>query len=229
MDLESRARVHAALGDPIRLAAVDALLHGDRTPRQLSDLLVVPPNLLSHHLDVLVAAGLLERRVSAGDRRRRYLVLRPEALEHLRPGRAGEVGRIVFVCTHNSARSQFAAGLWRQRTGSDAESAGSHPAERLHPEAVRVAAARGLDLTGATPRSYAEVATTPDTVVSVCDRAAEGHIPFPGRRIHWSVPDPVGSEVPKAFELAFDEIVRRVESLAARGRSAPDPVGEERG
>jgi ArsR family transcriptional regulator, arsenate/arsenite/antimonite-responsive transcriptional repressor / arsenate reductase (thioredoxin) len=56
-------------------------------------------------------------RRSEGDRRRRYLRLDPVTLASLTPPPLDAADRVVFVCTHNSARSQLAAALWRQRTG----------------------------------------------------------------------------------------------------------------
>jgi len=220
MRLSDRARVHGALADPHRLAIVDALALGDRTPRELAALVGAPTNLLAHHLGVLEEAGLTERRVSAGDRRRRYVVLRPEPLRELIPALAVPAGIVLFVCTHNSARSQFAAALWRQRTGSDADSAGTDPAARVHPSAVRAARRLGLDLSGQTPKGYAEVPAAPTLVVSVCDRAREGGFPFDSPTLHWSVPDPVADGRAAAFTAAFAEISRRIERLAAARAAA---------
>jgi protein-tyrosine-phosphatase len=208
--------MHAALGDPHRLAIVDALALSDRTPRELADLVDVPSNLLAHHLGVLSEAGLIERRVSAGDRRRRYVVLRPEALDGLLPAAAATPqGIVLFVCTHNSARSQVAAALWRARTGEPAESAGRDPAPRVHPLAVRAARRLGLDLSDASPRGYEAVGIHPALVVSVCDRAREGGIPFEAPALHWSVADPVVDGRQASFTRAFAEISRRVDRLAA--------------
>jgi protein-tyrosine-phosphatase/DNA-binding transcriptional ArsR family regulator len=216
MELAARARMHAALGDPHRLAIVDALALGDRTPRELATLVDAPSNLLAHHLAVLAEAGLVERRVSSGDRRRRYVVLRPEALDGLLPGEASlPSGIVLFVCTHNSARSQVAAALWRARTGRPAESAGADPARRVHPLAVRAARRLGLELADAAPRGYEAVEDHPALVVSVCDRAREGSIPFEAPMLHWSVADPVADGRAAAFSSAFAEISRRVERLAA--------------
>jgi hypothetical protein len=64
---------------------VDALALGDRTPRELGELIGVPTNLLAHHLGVLDGAGLIERRASSGDGRRRYVVLRPDPFATLVP------------------------------------------------------------------------------------------------------------------------------------------------
>ncbi|MDZ7732130.1 MAG: hypothetical protein U5R31_02625 [Acidimicrobiia bacterium] len=73
----------------------------------------MPTNLLAHHLAVLERAGLVRRDTSSGDRRRRYVRLDDRALDGLapRPSQPPPT-RVVFVCTHNSARSQLAAALW---------------------------------------------------------------------------------------------------------------------
>ncbi len=215
MDQADRLRVHAALAEPSRLAIVDALALGDRTPRELGDLVDLPTNLLAHHLEVLDAAGLIERRASAGDRRRRYVVLRHGPLAGLLPAAAAPVASVVFVCTGNSARSQFAAALWRRRTGASADSAGAEPARRVHPGATRAARAFGVDLSGRSPKGYDGLELEPTLVVSVCDRAREAGLPFDCRTLHWSVADPVADGRAAAFAAAFAEISERVELLAA--------------
>ena len=62
------------------------------------------------------------------------------------------------MCTHNSARSQLAAALWTQLTNQPADSAGTHPAARVHPGAVAAARRAGLDLTDARPKLLDDVA-----------------------------------------------------------------------
>ncbi|MBX7267622.1 helix-turn-helix domain-containing protein [Micromonospora sp. Llam7] len=148
-----RARLHAALGDPARLAIVDALILGDASPGEIARRLDLPTNLVAHHVKVLTHAGLVARVRSEGDRRRSYLQLRPEALATLVPPRLAGVHRVVFVCTHNSARSQLAAALWRHRTRGAAASAGTKPAARVHPRAIAVAHHHQLDLDPAHPVS----------------------------------------------------------------------------
>jgi ArsR family transcriptional regulator, arsenate/arsenite/antimonite-responsive transcriptional repressor / arsenate reductase (thioredoxin) len=147
-----RAAVHAALGEPVRLAIVEDLAVSDRSPTELATRCSVPSNLLAHHLDVLEDVGLIERFVSAGDRRRRYVRLVREPLARLGVATARPAGQVLFVCSHNSARSQLAAALWTARTGGPASSAGTHPADRVHPGAVAAASRAGLDLSEATPR-----------------------------------------------------------------------------
>ena len=104
--------MHAALGDPARLAIVDMLTLGDTSPGEVGRLLGIPSNLVAHHLKVLQDVGLTERTRSEGDRRRTYLRLVPQALAGLTPPSLQRPPRLVFVCTQNSARSQLAAALW---------------------------------------------------------------------------------------------------------------------
>ncbi len=211
-DRVARARVHAALGEPVRLAIVESLLLGDLAPDQLASDLGLPGNLLAHHLNVLDDAGLIARSVSAGDRRRRYLRLIPSVLDGLVSAPRLRARSVLFVCTANSARSQLAAALWRQRSTVPAESAGHQPAERIARGAATIAARHGLQLADR-PRGYDQV-MPPDLVVSVCDRAREAAVPFDAPQLHWSVADPAGRGA-SAFRAAFDELSRRVDGLAA--------------
>lgn len=215
MDRDERARIHAALGDRHRLAMVDALALSDRTFQELASGVGLRGNLVAHHLDVLEAAGLIGRRVSEGDQRRRYISLRREPLEGLLGLPHPEPRLVLFVCTHNSARSQFAAARWRQLTGRPAQSAGSDPAPAVHPAAVRVAREFDLDLDDAVPQGYAAVAGSPDLVISVCDRARESGLPFDAPSAHWSVPDPVRVGRLDAFRAAFTTLAERIDQLAA--------------
>jgi ArsR family transcriptional regulator, arsenate/arsenite/antimonite-responsive transcriptional repressor / arsenate reductase (thioredoxin) len=223
MDIEAiygpRAALHRALGEPHRLAIVDALRLSDRTPGELARELGLPMNLLAFHLGALEEAGLVERRRSSGDGRRRYVRLRHELLEHLTPFNADApppyAERVLFVCTHNAARSQLAAALWRGRTGRPAQSAGSHPARAVHPLAVAIAASRGVDLSMERPKGLRDVEGQPDLVVTVCDRALEGGVPFADvPHLHWSVDDPIADGRPAAFAKAYDDVAERIEVLA---------------
>lgn len=218
MDLPGRAAIHAALGDPHRLRMVDALASTDLTFQELAAAVGLPGNAAAHHLAVLEAAGLIARHASEGDRRRRYIRLRTERLDALADTVSRRPRSILFVCTHNSARSPFAAALWQHRTGAPAESAGSDPAGRVNPRAVAAARSFGVDLTGVTPRAYEAVATAPDLVISVCDRAREHGLPFSGPALHWSVPDPVRAEDPDAFRLAFSDLADRIDRFIATTR-----------
>jgi protein-tyrosine-phosphatase/DNA-binding HxlR family transcriptional regulator len=212
MDTPQRARAHAAIGDETRLELLDLLLEGDRSVQELGNALAIPGNLLAHHLKVLDEAGVIDRHQSEGDRRRRYVTLRLQTLEGLNLAPAG-VTSPVFVCTHNSARSQYAAAYWAKRTGQEVASAGSDPASIVHPLAIRVAGERGLDLGKARPLGYDSLTSSPSLVISVCDRAREAGLPDARRQIHWSVRDPVRDGRVGAFRSAFDEIEQRINAI----------------
>jgi ArsR family transcriptional regulator, arsenate/arsenite/antimonite-responsive transcriptional repressor / arsenate reductase (thioredoxin) len=211
-ELHRRAALHGALADPARLRIVDTLLVGDASPSELAGLLEIPSNLLAHHVKVLESAGLVVRARSEGDRRRSYLRLVGSALDDLRPPAVPKAPRVLFVCTANSARSHLAAALWRQACDIPAASAGTHPAQDIAPGAIATAARHRLDLPRVRPRQVADILTDEDLVVTVCDRAHEElHLKS---AIHWSVPDPVQDGSPEAFDRAFEELRRRIQSLA---------------
>jgi protein-tyrosine-phosphatase len=132
--------------------------------------------------------------------------------------------RVVFVCTHNSARSQLAAASWRRVSQVPVASAGTHPAGRVHPGAVAAGRRHGLRLGRAHTAHIDQVLHSSDLIVAVCDNAHEELEPgLP--RLHWSIPDPVRVDTDEAFETAYADITRRVERLAATV-SAP-AVGTE--
>jgi protein-tyrosine-phosphatase len=207
-DLELRARRHAALSDPARLAIVDELSVSDRSPQELGSVLTMESNLVAHHLDALERAGLVARRRSSGDGRRRYVRLERTALVGLVPGRCLQLAPALFVCSANSARSQLAAALWTELVGVPAASAGTHPAHEVHPGARAAARRIGLDLDGAAPSVLSDV---PDgvTVITVCDRAHEELRPAAGW-LHWSVPDPVADGRASAFDAVVAELRDRI-------------------
>lgn len=216
-DLARRAAQYAALGDPTRLTIVDELVRSDRSPTELRVRLGIESNLLAHHLDVLDDAGLILRNRSSGDGRRRYVHLRPEVADGLRIGAEVPVTEALFVCTRNSARSQLAAALWRAITGQPAASAGTDPAEAIHPRAVEAAARAGLDLGATVPRML--VADEPHAlVVTVCDRAHEqvGMDAW----LHWSIPDPVPVGAAAAFDAVVDELRARIRAITTNPKAA---------
>jgi protein-tyrosine-phosphatase/DNA-binding HxlR family transcriptional regulator len=221
VELSARARVHRALGEPGRLAVVDALLVGDASPSELGGALGMSSNLLAHHLGILEDAGVIIRVRSEGDRRRSYVRLAPAAFAALVPAVAVPATRVVFVCTHNSARSQLAAALWSQRSRVPAASAGTHPRPRVHRRAVATAGRHGLILAPSQTAHIRDVLRAADLVVVVCDNAHEelGRI---GCRLHWSVPDPARADTDEAFERAYDDIADRVGRLAAAVDQAND-------
>ena len=210
-----RAAVNHALSDMHRLAITDLLACSDRSPSELADRLNIDSNLLAHHLSVLARVNLIERVSSQGDGRRRYVRLVHSALSSLDPHLPFKVERVVFVCTENVARSRLAAALWNE-IGLEvtATSGGTHPGRSVHPGAIRAAMRRGLDLRGGKPQPVPKFTET-DLVVTVCDRAHEHLLSATEvKRVHWSVPDPVGAKSPNAFETTTEFLAERIEQLA---------------
>lgn len=127
-------------------------------------------------------------------------------------GKASERHRALFVCTHNSARSQMAEGLLRNLAGErfEAFSAGTE-ATRVRPEAVSVMAEIGIDVSGQESKTLERYLGEPfDHVVTVCDEANEACPFFPGAkgRLHWSLPDPSAAEGTEEERLAVYRSVR---------------------
>jgi len=129
------------------------------------------------------------------------------------------VTRVLFLCTHNSARSQMAEGFLRAMAG-DRFGAGSAGTEKtsVNPLAIRAMAEIGIDLGGHTSKLYADVASGPwDYLITVCDDANERCPWVPGsvKRLHWSFPDPsraTGSEEERlaVFRRVRDQIQERL-------------------
>jgi protein-tyrosine-phosphatase/DNA-binding HxlR family transcriptional regulator len=224
--LARRAAVHAALGDPGRLAIVDALLLGEASPTELQRLLAMPSNLLAHHVRVLEKVGVVARHRSEADRRRTYLTLAPGAFDALRPVRVHDAVRVVFVCTHNSARSQLAAALWNDTSSVPATSAGTHPAATVHPGAVAAARRHRVPLVPAAPRHVADVLDNDDAaadvlVITVCDAAHEELVTTRGgargavpASLHWSIPDPARTGEDAAFDRVVADLTDRIARVA---------------
>jgi arsenate reductase len=127
--------------------------------------------------------------------------------------------RVLFLCTHNSARSQMAEGFLRAMAGDRFE-AGSAGTEKtsVNPLAIRAMAELGIDLGGQTSKIYADVASPPwDYLITVCDDANERCPWVPGsvQRLHWSFPDPsraTGTEEERlaVFRGVRDQIQERL-------------------
>jgi arsenate reductase len=139
-------------------------------------------------------------------------------------GRKADPIRVLFVCTHNSARSQIAEALL-QRDGGGAFRADSAGTEvtRVNPLAVRVLADVGIDWSAARSKSVTEFLDQRfDYVITVCDSAREGCPVFPGaqRTLHWSLDDPSaveGSDDQRAaaFERTRSEVESRLRPFIA--------------
>jgi arsenate reductase len=136
--------------------------------------------------------------------------------------------RVLFLCTHNSSRSQMAEGLLQARGGKryTVFSAGTHP-RAVHPLAVKTMAELGIDISeqaGHRAKGIEEFANEPpmDLVITVCDEAAEECPYFPHARHqeHWGFPDPskaIGTEEERlsVFRQVRDAIAERMDVFLA--------------
>jgi protein-tyrosine-phosphatase len=124
------------------------------------------------------------------------------------------VARVLFVCLHNAGRSQMSRALFERSADGrhQAESAGTTPAERVHPEVVSAMEELGIDVSGERPRRLTrEMAERADVVVTM---GCGDECPYiPGKRyLDWDLPDPKGLPVEEVREVR-DEIKRRVGEL----------------
>ncbi|MEO8505062.1 MAG: metalloregulator ArsR/SmtB family transcription factor [Acidobacteriota bacterium] len=236
-----------------RWRALQALSQSDLRVTELVALLEQPSNLVSYHLRLLRGHNLVRERRSSADGRDVYYTLNLDALRRLlaesgeslhpalgesedgdatvarlRPGL-----RILFLCTHNSARSQMAEGLARAMSEGKiaAFSAGTEPS-RVHPLAVRAMNAERIDIRAQRSKHLDEyLGQHFDYVITVCDRASESCPVFPGEpeRIHWSIPDPSAVEGSnerryRAFRNALLDLRTRIRYLLILlGRSTERP------
>ena len=137
--------------------------------------------------------------------------------------------RVLFLCTHNSARSQMAEGLLRHLGGSRFEvfSAGTE-ATHVRPLAINAMAELGIDITSQYSKTLTEyLAQSFDYVITVCDNANETCPIFPGakNRLHWSFPDPSKATGSIEDQLAIyrqvrDEIASQIKTWINKPVSA---------
>jgi arsenate reductase len=124
------------------------------------------------------------------------------------------VSRVLFVCVHNAGRSQMSQALFNRAAGQqhEARSAGSEPADRVHPEVIAAMDELGLDLRNETPkRLTGELAEWADVVVTMGCGDACPYIP--GKRyLDWDLEDPKGQSL-DAVRATRDEIDRRIAQL----------------
>ncbi len=220
------------LAHDLRWQMLQALSHSDLRVQELASITQQPQNLVSYHLGRLLQAGLLREHRSIADGREVYYSLDITHLEQLflASGRAlhpslgatrGVSGappptgplRVLFLCTHNSARSQMAEGLMNRRGQgwALASSAGLEPT-RVHPMTIQVMDELGLD----TAEQYAKPLALFqdqefDALVTVCDRSRPAASAFPSARdrLHWSLPDPVEAQGGHDQQLARVQVCRR--------------------
>ena len=141
--------------------------------------------------------------------------------------------RVLFLCTHNSSRSQIAEGLLRARGGKRYQvfSAGTHP-RTVHPLAIKAMAELGIDISeqaGHRAKGIEEFENEPplDLVVTVCDEAAEEcpYFPRARRQEHWGFPDPSAATGTEAERLAVfrrvrDDIAERINDFVEHNQQS---------
>jgi arsenate reductase len=148
--------------------------------------------------------------------------------------------RVLFICTHNSARSQMAEGFLRHIAGDryDVYSAGTE-ATHVRPEAIAVMGEIGIDISGQESKTLQRYLAEPwDYVITVCDDANESCPVFPGTadRSHWSFPDPskaTGNDEQRlqVYRDVRDEVLLRIRTFVtateqSAARVEPAAVGE---
>ncbi len=228
------------------------LLLSDLRAVEITQQLGLPPNATSYHLKQLRGAGLLRDRRSSSDARDIYYsvdleqlyalydqagdALRPESLPHSAPDRDNHYLdrplRVLFLCTHNSARSQLAEGILRQLGGDlvEVHSAGSHPSE-VHPEASALLEEWGIDTGMHTSKPIGRfVGQDFDYIITVCDRVREECPIFPGDPIqmHWSIPDPLAVEDVAERHAAFCAVRQELRVRIQYLLLVPEPATERR-
>ena len=232
------------LAHDIRWQILRALSRSDRRVEELVKQIKQPHNLISYHLKRLRLQKIVSERRSSADARDIYYTLNLnqfrqlylEAGQSLHPALSDSFTqpdlqaetqpsspiRVLFLCTHNSARSQMAEGLLRELSRNRVEvfSAGSEPTT-VHPLAIEVMSGRGIDLGTHRSKHLDEfLGQTFDYVITVCDRVREVCPVFPGdpEQIHWSFPDPVAIEgnqqtKERGFEDTARELTNRIQYL----------------
>jgi protein-tyrosine-phosphatase/DNA-binding transcriptional ArsR family regulator len=224
------------LSNDLRWNILKTLAQGDMRVQELSELLRQPQNLVSYHLQKLRDHSLVLEHHSIADGREVYYGINLNQIrnllraaeESLHPGIAKEEDRqlqfpplrVLFVCTHNSARSQIAEALLRTKSRNQIQvfSGGTDPLS-VNPMAVKVMAEYNIDIHDQHSKGLEKFLDQQfDYIITVCDRARETCPTFPGSpiKIHWSIADPTaltGSvEVRyQAFRATAIELIERID------------------
>jgi arsenate reductase len=146
-----------------------------------------------------------------------------------------EKRRVLFICSHNSARSQMAEGLLRHLAGDrfEAFSAGTEATE-VRPQAIRAMAELGIDISGQSSKTLDRYLGEPfEWVITVCDTARQVCPVFPGadQTGHWEFDDPseatgTDDERMAVYRRVRDEIASRIRLFALAGARDDLPEGE---
>lgn len=213
------------------------LIRSDYRVQELADLTDTEMNKVSYHLGLLRESGFVHERRSSADGRDVYYSIDLAALQEAyqeagmllhpilvdttpaeqagpRPLKLAGRPRILILCTHNSARSQMAEGLFRHlgKGQLEAFSAGTEPS-RVNPDAIAAMKQRGIDISTHTSDHVNQYIDQHfDYVITVCDSARETCPVFPSdtQTIHWSFADPSAVQDPKERTEAFERTARQL-------------------
>lgn len=233
---ETPPPVFVLMAHEVRWQLLRLLAFSDYRVQELVQLVERPLNLVSYHLKQLREQQLVVERRSSADARDVYYHLDLDRLHSLyiaggdslhpvvtqsnasskaqQHEGAPPSARILFLCTHNSARSQMAEGI-AQALGLGriaAFSAGSEPS-MVHPDAVSVLKRLDIDISQQVSKHMDQFSGQSfDYIITVCDRVRETCPIFPDdpERIHWSFPDPAAIDDPDERHRQFQTIAREL-------------------
>lgn len=224
------------LSHDLRWQMVRALANSDYRVQELASLVEQPLNLVSYHLKQLRQGQVVTTRRSEADGRDTYYSLDLSYVRTLFANAGNAIHpavvaswdagdavkplhrqwRVLFVCTHNSARSQMAEGLLRHLSKGriTVSSAGSQPG-RVHPDAIRTMNTLGIDIQAQYAKGFDDVMQHPfDVVITVCDHVRENCPTFPGvaQPVHWGFSDPSVIEDDQQRQQAFTETAQGLQT-----------------
>lgn len=244
--------VFKALSDPNRLRMFDLLTFNDLSNSELKAEIGLSQNLLSHHLNILAAAGLITVHASIGDARRRYYAANLDAVAGVQGwlGQHAPISgrplpalsrrrRVLFICLRRAARALMAEAIAQHIAPGalEAYSAGIEPASAPQTLAAQVLAEHGLaiDTSGGLTLAEAESMAF-DTVITVCDHVHERidrdrlHT---AEYLHWSLVDPAEladdaagqlDETRQLYTRLAQRITVYVQRLAEQERGGRSPA-----
>ena len=243
--LNEAPAVFKAMAEPTRLRILDMLMQGESCNYELTEWLGITPSLLSHHLRALRKANLVTSRRDLIDGRWVYYAANQEVVTfwrqwfndmfdsiRIQPRAAGcgpegqlsysESGeaqqRVLFLCTANSARSQMAEAIVNTRLAGrwEAVSAGTQPAEQVHPAAIAALAELGIDWRDHQTRHADNLQGEAfDLVVTLCNNARRDVPDWVESSVHVGFPDPAqtrgtDAEISRVFRKIRDDIAAQI-------------------
>lgn len=213
----------STLANDMRWRLIQVLLLSDHRVSELVTITGQPKNLVFYHLKALRKMGIVSTRRSDADRRDTYYSLNWKRLQALldevglalRPtGPQRDDLRILFVCTHNNARSQMAQGIMHHLSNGTVHvcSAGCQPTQ-IHPDAIRTMDNLNIDIRSQFSQGFKAVGDVPfDYVISLCDKARNACTKYrsDGVKLHWGYADPTAIFDPTERAAAFESLAHHL-------------------